>query len=1244
MSAQRQQLLPEVTGPDEDLLCRKFADSRLAVGQEVLNSFNEYIDQGIQECFNQHPFPISDSGDAVARIIMQPIIHKPHYINADGILTPLTKEIAELERRDYTVPIPIKVAITQGGHTAISKKTEMLFEQCVMVYSKVCHDHDKIKEEIENPKNPGCYFFLDGIKAIPMFDMMRQNQLVVATDIATGLPYTYHLSETTRSTSRTNCRYVYDEKGKLVIGITLNKSEFSVIESTVDDDEEGDEDDMVAASSFKKPTVRPPVNALSVLYALLYVASPKANSYLDPVEGLTLQAVSERVEGMLRNIIPASSYLDCMTKFIPTRIAFMSSKHADVISNAVSSLDMTEKGEQRTTLSRMRNYFTTKMLPNILEFEDKVNTIIVLMSYLLQRIVDPLEKDTDKDHWGHKGLSRPREILSASLANKLSKMYDAVEKSKQIRPGMSPDDLLELITNKQAIKYDMTKMLQKDFKPPMQGAFGKEGKGRPTFAIDVIPNNANDLASVIGKIRNKVDSNTPSFSARNVHPSSYKITCPYKFTENEWVGIHKFASYMLHVSSKSDEKVIRNTLTSLRSFGGSTCRIVSKERTSTRTVPVLLNGCFIGYTNIDTGYRNLRMYKRYGIIDNKCCIVKTSKGTIEVYCDSRRVLSPVMCTSQPGVLRIAPVRKEGDPLSKEDLDKLTWRSMTLGELVNRGYIEYLDAYEVENPDIVLAQTFASFDNYHIEKQNMQDNLNRVILAIKTSTDKAALDLNNIALTNIKRELDIIVKYPYTHCSLHPAGAYSLGAANLPFGNHQMTCRTGYASKFEEQRITKPIGDFHTHATGFISAFNTTMMVASSLTNITKRNEMIAGQTLIIAMKSVYENQDDACVVSSAAKDKLFKFLTVTVIRESIEEGEYFGRYNKGENPYNMRHIRENGLPTVGVPYYEGDVVLGKYSYEYTEKGEKRVVDRSYRLANDEVGVVTEVVTYYSKTTKTRGGKLTVSIRISLYTSLGRAGKVSTPHAQKYETALILPETDMPFNERGSIDVMFSPTCFPTRMTYGTVAEPILGRASALSGQVYDMAVHKDHRVLDATKVLQRNGFAYHGEQVYKDGRTGRSMNLRIFSGPANVSMLIHVAIKKTQASPGLGSKHKLTNQVESTRTSDKGQKFGGPERNKTLQYGASFVISERMNISSDGVTMVVCKQCSSWVNFNPALGKFHCTNCDQSNVGKSSNERFGKYIMPQTSIYLQAGLRSIGVEMETKFVSREEHLGEYNSY
>jgi DNA-directed RNA polymerase subunit B len=370
-----------------------------------------------------------------------------------------------------------------------------------------------------------------------------------------------------------------------------------------------------------------------------------------------------------------------------------------------------------------------------------------------------------------------------------------------------------------------------------------------------------------------------------------------------------------------------------------------------------------------------------------------------------------------------------------------------------------------------------------------------------------------------------------------------------------------------------------------------------------------------------------------------------VIKDVLEEGQKYGRHVTADiHPYNMRHIGTNGMPATNVYYGPGDYILGKYQEENSRGAGTPKIDKSIRLDRDEEGIVTEVVTYYSvKSRKNMAKRLTVSIRLTLYSRLQVGDKVTTRHSQKYIVSQIVAPEDMPFNERTEIDVAFNPQCLPTRMTIGTVLELLIGRQAALEGKLVDIAGHKSYNTGEIQELLVKHGYSFKGTEVLYSGTTGEELIAEIYTGPQRVNMLAHIAAEKIQCR-SMGKKNKITGQAEAVNfgvAKNKGQKIGEPERNQLIKYGASFVISERMNISCDGVTVVICKLCSSYASYDKHVKGFQCPKCDISSVGKKrvpGRERFGKFIMPQTARYFQSGLASLGVYLKPKFVTAEEYL------
>jgi len=501
------------------------------------------------------------------------------------------------------------------------------------------------------------------------------------------------------------------------------------------------------------------------------------------------------------------------------------------------------------------------------------------------------------------------------------------------------------------------------------------------------------------------------------------------------------------------------------------------------------------------------------------------------------------------------------------------------------------------------------------------------------------------LDNATKQLQSLMNGRPTHAAIHPTSAYSVTPSLVPYPETQQSCRTAYSNKMINQIIHKRLGDPFEHSAGYEIAGSTRSLVNPSTFNISGLQEEIGGQTLTVGFLATYENQEDACVIDRSIIERgLFRYRQTIIIKETLKGQQFFGRVvNGSQNPHHLRHMSNNGIPHTNVYVSHGDCVIGKYELIESElNGEKVLIreDKSYYLAREERGIITEVVTYNTYKAGSNVGLPTVSVRIVAYSSSVRGNKFSTRHSQKHIAALLRSHEDMPFRTDGSsINIIFSPMCVPTRMTMGTLLEPITGKATSITGSIHDMAAHKKRNIEDIKQTLQRAGFSSNGKERIKDGTTGMTLEAEVFVGLMRVNMLAHIAEEKVQCR-SVGKKDKITNQAAPTKfgnAQNKGQKIGEAERNNLIQYHSRFLIQERMNLSCDGVTVVVCLQCSSFSSFQPNTGKFACPICSKSVKG-SAKSMFGKYIMPQTTMYFRAGLLSIGTLLQPKFVTAVEYL------
>lgn len=193
-------------------------------------------------------------------------------------------------------------------------------------------------------------------------------------------------------------------------------------------------------------------------------------------------------------------------------------------------------------------------------------------------------------------------------------------------------------------------------------------------------------------------------------------------------------------------------------------------------------------------------------------------------------------------------------------------------------------------------------------------------------------------------------------------------------------------------------------------------------------------------------------------------------------------------------------------------------------------------------------------------------------------KFASRHGQKGVCGLIVPQTDMPFNELGHCpDLIMNPHGFPSRMTVGKLIELLVGKAGTYEGrQAYATAFGEEFGSADtpaaASEVLIRNGLNYVGKDIFYSGTSGEPLDAYIFSGPVFYQKLKHMVLDKMHAR-ARGPRAVLTRQPTEGRSRDGGLRLGEMERDCLIAYGCSNLIMERLMHSSDGFSANVCLTC-----------------------------------------------------------------------
>jgi len=207
-------------------------------------------------------------------------------------------------------------------------------------------------------------------------------------------------------------------------------------------------------------------------------------------------------------------------------------------------------------------------------------------------------------------------------------------------------------------------------------------------------------------------------------------------------------------------------------------------------------------------------------------------------------------------------------------------------------------------------------------------------------------------------------------------------------------------------------------------------------------------------------------------------------------------------------------------------------------------------------------------------------------------KFSSRHGQKGSIGLIMKYEDMPFTMSGIVpDILINPHCIPSRMTIGQIIEALLGKSICLNGTP---SVDKDYSILENKNNLKSSinatpfqsdptseienalfsaGFQKNGNETFFCGINGKKMG-SYFIGPVYYQRLVHNVIDKIHTRGERGPVDKLTRQPTEGRNNDGALRLGEMEVDGINASGASYLLNERLFLSSDVFKNTICTSCN----------------------------------------------------------------------
>ena len=1071
-----------------------------------------------------------------------------------------------------------KMKINKEGKT-IEVPVITLGSVPIMLHSKICILHNMPKPLLyqmgECKYDQGGYFIINGKeKVIVAQEFQRPNQIIIRTHKDALFSHSANIrseDENTFEPAKTNVLKLYekeilDKKGNIKASRIFIKVLFP-----------GIEEKLKAVKNLSLCTLFRALGATSDKEICEYIVYDTTTEYskkiLNVFRGCLLDDPNVRTQ--------VDAFEKIITEFIPDIFDLPKlSKDKEKDSEEIKKYNELKNKKKEAEILYLHMILRKNFIPHVgTDYKKKLYFLGYMTRKLLETYIG-VSKPTDRDSY----LNKQVDISGILVANIFRDLYFRVKnhitysvnriftdkkgkKIWEIDPKKISTELIDLLNYK---KIFTPNIINDGFQRAFKKCWNLEGQECKQWQKGVVQD-LNRLSFVgttshLRRIHTPIPSGAKIRAPHSLHATTWGTMCPNESPDGGNIGIIKHLSVLAHITFGCNTKPIRKCLWDNHMLN---LNEISRNKLTYLT-KIFINGDLCGvHRDGRYLYKKLKLLKRTGKINIYTSISwRVMDNELIIWTDHGRACRPIL------VVKNNKINFDSKDLTKLRKNQLKWTNMlgiyskrgiydeyydriTKDEKINNGYIEYIDANEM---------------------------------------DCAMIAMNDIALRD-KEDSNLIVKYDY--CEIHPSLVLGIQGSSIPFSDHNPPTRNCFSGAQGKQTIGLYATNFYTRMDSEkrnMLYYPQTPMVSTMISKYYHIDKLPYGENTIVAIAcySGYNQEDSVLINENALERGMFRTLNYRtyVAEESntpgTDEEERFMKpdSNKinivGSKSGNLEWI----LPETGIikefhPIEKTDSNTGKqYIYEKqihvnhnnvlisklietdetTQEGMPVYKDNSISVRKGEYGYVDKV---YSNIGDSGFKYAKVRLRTIKIPEIG--DKFASRAGQKGTIGIIVPQRDMPVTKEGiTPDIIINPHAIPSRMTLGQLFECVLCKLCCSTGTLGDSTAFTNIKIENITKLFENYGYEKYGNEIMYNGRTGEQLECSVFIGPTYYQRLKHMVGGKMYSRGRGGPKASLTRQPTAGRARGGGLRIGEMERDAILSHGVSSFLKETMCERSDG--------------------------------------------------------------------------------